>query len=57
MTTDLARAIAALPEPRYTLFWTRITRDLDTLCQQHGEDEGIAKFQDQLDHDAKEHRP
>jgi hypothetical protein len=54
---QLARAIAALPEPQYTLFWLRITRDLDTLCQQHGEDEGIREFQDQLDHEAQEHRP
>jgi hypothetical protein len=55
MTTDLARAIAQLPEPQYRAFWTRITRDLDTLCQQHGEEEGIAKFQEQLDRDAQEH--
>jgi hypothetical protein len=57
MTTDLARAIARLPEPQYTLFWRRITRDLERYCQLHGEDEGIRKFQDQLDHDAQEHQP
>jgi hypothetical protein len=55
MTTDLARTIAALPEPQYRLFW--LTRTLDRLCQLHGEEEGIRRFQDQLDHEAQEHRP
>jgi hypothetical protein len=55
MTTDLARAIAALPEPQYRLFW--LTRTLDRLCQVHGEEEGIRQFQDHLDRQAQEHRP
>jgi hypothetical protein len=55
MTTDLARAIAQLPEPQYRLFW--LTRTLDRLCQQHGEEEGIKKFQEHVDQHAKERHP
>jgi hypothetical protein len=57
MTTDLARTIATLPEPQYRLFWTRITRDLDRLCRDYGEDDGITQFQEQIDHEAQEPQP
>jgi hypothetical protein len=55
MTTDLARAIAQLPEPQYRWFW--LQRTLDRYCQLHGEEEGIRKFQEHLDQEAQEHRP
>ena len=54
MTTDLARTIAALPDDAYHTFWTRLTRELNYLCDTHGEDEGITRFQERLDARARQ---
>lgn len=29
--------------------WLALRRELNTLCAQHGETEGIARFQEQID--------
>ena len=43
------------PDP-WLLFWRSLTREMEALIQQHGEPEGIRRFQDQLDARAKEQR-
>jgi hypothetical protein len=57
MTTDLARAIAQLPEPQYREFWERLLREYDALCDELGDDQGTRTFQDRMDARAQEHRP
>ena len=57
MTSDLARTIASLPDDAYHTFWTRLTRELNYLCDTHGEDEGITQFQALLDRRARQQEP
>jgi hypothetical protein len=57
MTTDLARAIAQLPELQYHELWERLLREYDALCDELGDDQGTRTFQDRMDARAQEHRP
>jgi hypothetical protein len=57
MTTDLAHAIAQLPEPQYHEFWERLLREYDALCDELGDDQGTSAFQERMDARAKEQTP
>ena len=41
------------PDP-WLLFWRSLTREMEALIQQHGEPEGIRRFQDAIDRSAQE---